>query len=363
MNERDSRIEKYLDEFVLVKNDGNPILRETDVTVRPIAIGKNGPEFEILDKDNNRIGIVKEDKTFVFDKQYQAELKEQLKEFYEKIGFEEDNLKYDVIKELQKQDEKEKNNENERQNNTQNTKEINSDTSKNNNPEKNDSKEKRLSITKEEIEENFENGDNKIQVNAFTIIKDDNILNKLGLPTSADRNTVSIAEIDDADKSYKLLYREVGTNEIKEIEPVADGYEPNCTEEVIRYRDGQSYTESMQGTRLQVSQNKESELCIRNIYGQLNIESVDRQDNGDVVLTDVETDIGYPTEIDLKAKEIDERISQIRNEVVRNMVKERVEEQGIENIYLDDLERIIEECDREYAELNHEPSREPRLGN
>ena len=53
MNERDSRNQKEIEEFILIKNDKTPIFRETDVVVRPIAIGKNGPEFEVLDKENN----------------------------------------------------------------------------------------------------------------------------------------------------------------------------------------------------------------------------------------------------------------------------------------------------------------------
>ena len=98
---------KKLDEFMLTRKDQTPIFRETDVKVKPIGIGKKGPEFEILDGDNKRIGIVKDDKTFVFDAKYKEELKIKMGKMYDLIGFDKDKLEYDVQQKLKEQSEKE----------------------------------------------------------------------------------------------------------------------------------------------------------------------------------------------------------------------------------------------------------------
>ena len=99
---------KKLDEFMLTRKDQTPIFRETDVKVKPIGIGKKGPEFEILDGDNKRIGIVKDDKTFVFDAKYKEELKIKMGKMYDLIGFDKDKLEYDVQQKLKEQSEKDK---------------------------------------------------------------------------------------------------------------------------------------------------------------------------------------------------------------------------------------------------------------
>lgn len=107
MGERDSRNQKELEEFVLVKNDKTPIFRETDVKVRPIAIGKNGPEFEVVDKEDKRIGIVKDDKTFEFDKDYREGLiKGMGKEMYELLGFDKEKIKIDIMQKVKEQEER-----------------------------------------------------------------------------------------------------------------------------------------------------------------------------------------------------------------------------------------------------------------
>lgn len=74
MSERNTRETIELDEFVLVNNEGRPVFRDMDVTVRPVAIGKTGLEFEVIDKNGQRIGIVRDDKNFEFDSSYSKTL-------------------------------------------------------------------------------------------------------------------------------------------------------------------------------------------------------------------------------------------------------------------------------------------------
>jgi len=301
MSERDTRNYKELEEFILVKDDQTPIFREIDVKVRPIAIGKNGPEFEIIDKDNNRIGIVKDDKTFQFDIQYEKELKERMGDYYNLLGFEQEILKYDVVKELQKQDERDKEVEEDKQKNEnkENQKEtVNQKNSeKENEQEESKEEEKNIPITKQELEEQIDK-----EITAFTMIKDDTVLEDMELSSDVDRNCVLIAEIEG---KYKLLYREVGTNEIKEIEPKE--YERDSTEEVTRFKDNVEYKENM-ATRLNVNSDNKLELSVRSEYGQIRIDRVMRQESGEIILSEIETDIGYPTEEERNRQE-DERFN------------------------------------------------------
>ena len=320
MNERDSRNQKEIEEFILIKNDKTPIFRETDVVVRPIAIGKNGPEFEVLDKENNRIGIVKDDKTFQFDIQYEKELKERMGDYYNLLGFEQEILKYDVVKELQKQDERDKKIEEDKQKNEnkENQKEtVNQKNSeKENEQEESNEEEKNIPITKQELEEQIDK-----EITAFTIIKDDTVLEDMELSSDVDRNCVLIAEIEG---KYKLLYREVGTNEIKEIEPKE--YERDSTEEVTRFKDNVEYKENM-ATRLNVNSDRKLELSVRNEYGQIRIDRVMRQESGEIILSEIETDIGYPTEEERNRQE-DERFN--FDESISN--KSKLSENEIEDI-------------------------------
>lgn len=301
MSERDTRNYKELEEFILVKDDQTPIFREIDVKVRPIAIGKNGPEFEIIDKDNNRIGIVKDDKTFQFDIQYEKELKERMGDYYNLLGFEQEILKYDVVKELQKQDERDKEIEEDKQKNEnkENQKEtVNQKNSeKENEQEESKEEEKNIPITKQELEEQTDK-----KITAFTMIKDDTVLEDMELSSDVDRNCVLIAEIEG---KYQLLYREVGTNEIKEIEPKE--YERDSTEEVTRFKDNVEYKENM-ATRLNVNSDNKLELSVRSEYGQIRIDRVMRQESGEIILSEIETDIGYPTEEERNRQE-DERFN------------------------------------------------------
>lgn len=108
MKEEKNRNYKMLEEFVLVKNDKTPIFREKGVKVRPVAIGKNGPEYEILDNEDNRIGLVNDDKIFIFEDEYKEKLKARMGKMYDYLGFDKEELKIDIKQKLQEQDKKKK---------------------------------------------------------------------------------------------------------------------------------------------------------------------------------------------------------------------------------------------------------------
>lgn len=377
MGERDSRNQKELEEFVLVKNDKTPIYRETDVKVRPIAIGKNGPEFEVVDKEDKRIGIVKDDKTFEFDKEYKEELKEKMGSYYDLLNFENEVLKYDVIKELQKQDEKEKKDEHQKERNNSNLQKKTEEQEKDNNKlEKNENK-KSLPITKEELGEKIGK-----EIYAFTIINEDDVLDDMHLTGNVDKNCVLIAEVEGEDE-FQVLYRENGTGEIKDIKPKE--YQDSSIEEVTRLKNNKETKESM-GTRIKINEDNDLEFSVKKEYGQIKINRVMRKENGEKILSEIITDIGYPTEqeynrmqderlnqngkisgnsllteeeVKTKINEIGERIGKINNKKVKEMVLDRVE--GIqENLTMEELEEIIDECDDEYSIANGVPVRDAK---
>ena len=115
MREEKKKNYKMLDEFVLVKDDKTPIFRETGVKVRPVAIGKNGPEFEILDKEDNRIGLVNDEKIFIFEHEYKENLRKRMGKMYDYLGFDKEQLKIDIKQRLLEQDQKKKQRSNEEQ--------------------------------------------------------------------------------------------------------------------------------------------------------------------------------------------------------------------------------------------------------
>lgn len=99
---------KRLEEFVLVRQDKTPIYMEKDVKVVPCGIGKNGPEFEIFDKDGNKMGMVKDDKTFAFDENYKDDLKKSMGKMYDFLGFDKEKIKIDILEKIREQEEKNK---------------------------------------------------------------------------------------------------------------------------------------------------------------------------------------------------------------------------------------------------------------
>lgn len=360
MVEKDSRNLKEIEEFILVKNDETPIFRETDVKVRPVAIGKKGPVFEIIDKDNNRIGIVKDDKTFQFDPKYKTQLKELMGSYYDLLKFEEEVLKYDVVKELQKQDEKEISNQNK-----EDKKEEDREKEDKKDLEKKEEKETGVPVTKEELEEKG------YDINAFTMITDEYVLKDMDLPNSADKNCVLIAEVEG---TYKCLYRENGTGDFIEQEP--ENYKENSIEEVDRLENNKQYEESI-GTRMMCNRDKDLELSIKKENGQLKIGRITKDETGKEIVENIKTNIGYPTEQEynriederadrdissestLSPSEVDEIIDNsftLNNEIneqTKENIRERAFEEG-ESITKGRLEEIIEEektntADRETA--------------
>ncbi|MCR5147142.1 MAG: hypothetical protein K6B70_07395 [Clostridia bacterium] len=101
---------KKLDQIILTRQDKTPIYRQTDVKVKQISVGKNGPEYEILDEEDKRIGFVKDDNTFVFDPQYKEELKKKMGMMFEVLGFDEQKIESDVKEKIKEQEEKNKEN-------------------------------------------------------------------------------------------------------------------------------------------------------------------------------------------------------------------------------------------------------------
>ena len=99
---------KRLEEFVLVRQDKTPIYMEKDVKVVPCGIGKNGPEFEIFDKDGNKMGMVKDDKTFAFDENYKDDLKKSMGKMYDFLGIDKEEIKIDILEKIREQEEKNK---------------------------------------------------------------------------------------------------------------------------------------------------------------------------------------------------------------------------------------------------------------
>lgn len=180
MKESKKKNYKMLEEFVLVKNDNTPIFREADVKVRPIAIGKNGPEYEILDKEDNRIGLVNDEKIFIFENEYKETLKKRMGKMYDYLGFDKEELKIDIKQKLIEQDKKKKQQNNEERNyedieeNLKDEKEKNEDADKNKkiqqnkkNPQKKEKVEKSESLTKKEL-----NSYNNVQVTDFEFVAD-----------------------------------------------------------------------------------------------------------------------------------------------------------------------------------------------
>ena len=297
--------------------------------------------------------------------------------YYDLLNFENEVLKYDVIKELQKQDEKEKKDEHQKERNNSNLQKKTEEQEKDNNKlEKNENK-KSLPITKEELEEKIGK-----EIYAFTIINEDDVLDDMHLTGNVDKNCVLIAEVEGEDE-FQVLYRENGTGEIKDIKPKE--YQDSSIEEVTRLKNNKETKESM-GTRIKINEDNDLEFSVKKEYGQIKINRVMRKENGEKILSEIITDIGYPTEqeynrmqderlnqngkisgnsllteeeVKTKINEIVERIGKINNKKVKEMVLDRVE--GIqENLTMEELEEIIDECDDEYSIANGVPVRDAK---
>ncbi len=111
MKDKNTRKQIEIEEFILVNNEKNPTYLEKNVKVKPIGIGTKGPIFEVTDAKGEKIGIVRDDKVFEFDKQYQKNLEKNMGLYYKALKLDSTVLKADVQKMIKEQ-EKRKINEN-----------------------------------------------------------------------------------------------------------------------------------------------------------------------------------------------------------------------------------------------------------
>jgi hypothetical protein len=154
-----------LKEFVLTRANKTPIFREKDVIVKQVAIGKKGPEYEVLDEEGKKIGIVKEDKTFVFDKKYKEELKNKMGPMYNLIGFDKDKLEFDVQKKVKEQEEKNNNSKTDKiEEKKEIKKEVNQEAEKETNK---DNKKEDNSLTEKELKSY-----NNVKIKDFEFVAD-----------------------------------------------------------------------------------------------------------------------------------------------------------------------------------------------
>lgn len=362
MVERDTRDYKELGDFVLVNNEHNQIFGAKDVQVRPIAIGRNGVQYEIADKQGSIIGIVDDNKKFKFDEKYKSILKEKMGKFYYELGMD-DVFQYDVMEELRKQEEKEKAKkefQDEHEENVNNNNQSNKEHSKENNDDNNNKfRTEDDTITKEDIENQ---GYGSIE--AYSIVKEEKLLKRIGLPENASKySALVIKSNDQSNIQYKFLYKDKVTGELKELEPRT--YENYNTDEASRIQNGKEYSESM-GARMDFRSGKGNiEL---NVYqetsGQLFVGTVSRTEEGKPVITPVQTERIYPedaeknrtndamdanyasepaSDIILSKEEMEKYIDEcVRNQKTRDAIKERTIYS--ENNYTkEELNEIIEE--------------------
>lgn len=368
MGERDSRNQKELEEFVLVKNDKTPIFRETDVKVRPIAIGKNGPEFEVVDKEDKRIGIVKDDKTFEFDKDYREGLiKGMGKEMYEFLGFDKEKIKIDIMQKVKEQEERklDETNSDIRKNeileNNKENKDINNDDKRIN---KDDEKTKGTNkIEKEELDELGYN------ITAWTLIKDQHVIDAM-IPGEFDPRSIIVAEVEG---EFKFLGREVGTGKIKELDERAGGNKQ--AEEVNKFERNVEKKEGRGTTMIMPDYGNMEFSIVKNGNGQIEVGRIEDLDgDGTREVIPIETEIIHPTMEEYRraqyekygcefedeimtGQEIDERLSE-EEQSIRDEVKEDINSTE-ENPTREQLEEKIED-ERNEQEQDTEEEREER---
>lgn len=368
MGERDSRNQKELEEFVLVKNDKTPIFRETDVKVRPIAIGKNGPEFEVVDKEDKRIGIVKDDKTFEFDKDYREGLiKGMGKEMYEFLGFDKEKIKIDIMQKVKEQEERklDETNSDIRKNeileNNKENKDINNDDKRIN---KDDEKTKGTNkIEKEELDELGYN------ITAWTLIKDQHVIDAM-IPGEFDPRSIIVAEVEG---EFKFLGREVGTGKIKELDERAGGNKQ--AEEVNKFERNVEKKEGRGTTMIMPDYGNMEFSIVKNGNGQIEVGRIEDLDgDGTREVIPIETEIIHPTMEEYRraqyekygyefedeimtGQEIDERLSE-EEQSIRDEVKEDINSTE-ENPTREQLEEKIED-ERNEQEQDTEEEKEER---
>lgn len=367
MAERDSRNYKELEEFVLVKNDKTPIFREIDVKVVPIAIGKNGPEFEILDKENNRIGMVKDDKTFEFDGKYKEQLKEKMGLYYEKIGFDDEELKFDVMQKIREQENLKRNREQMyRDEKNLNRKNNNVSMEKGQDEGGNENKEGQSkygeTIEKEELEEQG------IKTVKQKSIKDQQIIDSM-ISGNIDPRTVTVAEMADGNERYKFIGREKGPNgKIVELDERAGGKNYSA-EEVNAIRGNRQVKESAGDTKIMPDYGN-TEFSIKSYGGDIDVrvlDDIDEDGTRDAISVDTDTNKTTMQEYNRRRDErldddgeisgdsilMNEEVEEIINSNVRHpAVKKEVEERlsGGQNHTKEEVLEIIEDVKEEFFE-------------
>lgn len=388
MEDRNTREQIELEDFVLVNNENIPVFRLTNIIVKPIDIGKNGPVFEVTDANGKRIGISKDDKSFEFDSIYLINLEKELDSKYGKGFFKNmmhlKNLKGDVEAEIIKEQERnhdleEIEKENKEKNENAKKQEPEQDKKVEDKQEKHEvksdklkEKEKQNEIEKVDLEQATGQ-----EIDAFTRIKDEDVINDMKLPSNIDRNSIAVVKVG---TDFKLYAKEIGEDgEIIAISDDAYEIDQKNTDEAVRLQGNKEYDESL-GTTIKLNRDTDLELSMIMENGQIKVGRVERDDEGNAVVTPVHSDIGYPTEEEknradsqrlepdeplpddatLTRGEMDEYIEEnVRNEIVKEMVKDRVNSNDI-NCTREQLQQIIDECDNEYARDNREPNLGPR---
>ena len=332
MKERETRNYKELEEFVLVRNDKTPIFKESNVKVRPIAIGKNGPVFEIVDKDDNRIGIVNDNHEFDFDNSYSKELKEKMGELmYKNLGFDDEKIKIDIQEQL-KQQELNKKDRLEQQSKNQ---EIQNETE-----EKDDKENKEIDENKknENIDKKIEEKEG-VKVSKVTPLK-----NSIDVPGYT--NQVFAAEKENGTPQKVLYGKNSMTGEIEEIKGRYEGrktvqrIDRNGTERITD--SGDSY-QLYGGDEIGISNNGGNSLDVVKI-------EEDRGNDGVVDARELST-YNNPATYDavegnyITKTEAEELIENERNPIVRDKMMERLE--NTDNVTRQDLSDWHEEFDSE----------------
>lgn len=386
MEDRNTREQIELKEFVLVNNENIPAFRLTDITVKPIDIGKSGPVFEIRDANGQRIGISKDDKSFEFDSIYLINLEKELDGKYGKGFFKNmmylKNLKGDVQAEIIKEQERnhdleEIEKENKEKNENAKKQEPEQDKKVNDQQEKDEVRSDKLKEKQNEIEKVDLDQAIGQKIDAYRKIEDENVIEDMKLPSNINRNSIFVVKVGN---EFKLYAKENGEN--GELIAISDGaYEidQKNTDEAVRLQGNKEYDESL-GTTIKLNRDTDLELSMTMENGQIKVGRVERDNEGNVVVTPVHSDIGYPTEEEknrsdsqrlepdeplpdnatLTREEMDEYIEEnVRNEKVKEMVKDSVNSSDI-NLTREQLQQVISECDEEYARDNREPNLGPR---
>lgn len=379
MEDRNTREQIELEEFVLVNNENIPAFRLTNITVRPVAIGKNGPFFEITE-DGKRVGIAKDDKSFEFDSMYLINLEKDLDSKHGKGFFKNmmnlKDLKGDVQAEIIREQEK-----------NHNLEEIKKENKINNqNANKPEPVQDKKVIDKQENEEQNVIKKEELdkvagqEIDAFTRIKDENVIKDMRLPSNINKKSVACVKVG---KDFKLYAKEIGKNgedgEVIAISDSAYEIDQRNTDKATRLYGNKEYDESL-GTTMKLNRDTDLELSMTMENGQIKVGRVERDEEGNAVVTPVYSDIGYPTEEEknradsqrlepdeplpddatLTREEMEKYIEEnVRNEKVKEMAKERIDSDDT-NLTREQLQNVIEECDEEYAKDNREPSLGPR---